>query len=44
MKDQKMSTCNGLDLERLGSQMIMPKISPDTGVKTLPREDTYELT
>jgi hypothetical protein len=28
-KNRKMSTCNRLDLQRLGSQPIMPKNLPD---------------
>ena len=29
-KNQKMSTCNQLDLETLGYGLLMPKTSPDT--------------
>ena len=32
-----MSTCNRLDLQTLGSQPIMPKISPIT-VTTMPKD------
>jgi hypothetical protein len=30
-ENRRMSTCNQLDLQTLGSQPIMPKISPNTG-------------